>query len=255
MLRELKKSFLLLSENKKKWLICSLFDFLFLVLLIISASFFYNLFMRDYDYIGNTLENILVQDGQISGDLFSRLSGVSDTLINMLFIVLEFFLVAFLLWSLFQSVSWLISRNIVKRSKKFDLDYLLDFALFSLIWTLILGLIIYIFYNNSSLLQTFSIFILNIPLLLFVYFGVISFALFSLSNKSLKSFKECFLLGIKNPQLLFPFLIFLLILFFIGSLLSLVGLKLVNGFVFLLFLTWFRVYLLILVEKYVGDML
>ena len=173
----------------------------------------------------------------------------------MLFIVLEFFLVAFLLWSLFQSVSWLISRNIVKRSKKFDLDYLLDFALFSLIWTLILGLIIYIFYNNSSLLQTFSIFILNIPLLLFVYFGVISFALFSLSNKSLKSFKECFLLGIKNPQLLFPFLIFLLILFFIGSLLSLVGLKLVNGFVFLLFLTWFRVYLLILVEKYVGDML
>jgi len=71
----------------------------------------------------------------------------------------------------------------------------------------------------------------------------------------LKSFKECFLLGIKNPQLLFPFLIFLLILFFIGSLLSLVGLKLVNGFVFLLFLTWFRVYLLILVEKYVGDML
>ena len=109
----------------------------------------------------------------------------------------------------------------------------------SLIWTLILGLIIYIFYNNSSLLQTFSIFILNIPLLLFVYFGVISFALFSLSNKSLKSFKECFLLGIKNPQLLFPFLIFLLILFFIGSLLSLVGLKLVNGFVFLLFFKFY----------------
>src|SRR3989344_1845385 len=129
MLRELKKSFLLLSENKKKWLICSLFDFLFLVLLIISASFFYNLFMRDYDYIGNTLENILVQDGQISGDLFSRLSGVSDTLINMLFIVLEFFLVAFLLWSLFQSVSWLISRNIVKRSKKFDLDFFLELYL------------------------------------------------------------------------------------------------------------------------------
>ncbi len=255
MIKDLKKSFILLGKNKKKWLVNSLIDFVFILLVVLAAYYFLGSFTEKYNLLDQTMNSITIENDQLPADIFDNLSSISNILKQMLAIVVGLFIAVFVLWGMFQSVSWLISRNIFKNKKllvDLGLDYFLDFVLLSFVWFLMLGIILYITYNYSDYLQSLNSIILMIPLILLIYFGTISFAVFSLTRKVVASLKYCFLLGV-TKFLLLPFILFLIILIITGTILELFNVVMLNGFILIIFLTWFRIYLLILIEKFAGD--
>lgn len=255
MIKDLKKSFILLGKNKKKWLVNSLIDFVFILLVILAAYYFLGSFVVKYNLLDETMNSIAIENDQLPSDIFDSLSSISNLLKQMLAIVIGLFLTVFVLWCVFQNISWLISRNIFKNKKlltDFSFDYFLDFVLLSFVWFLMLGIILYITYNYSDYLQSFNSIILMIPLILLIYFGAISFAVFSLTRKVVASLKYCFLLGV-TKFLLLPFILFLIILIITGTILELFNVVMLNGFILIIFLTWFRVYLLIIIEKSARD--
>ncbi|MAF50871.1 MAG: hypothetical protein CMH64_02160 [Nanoarchaeota archaeon] len=254
-MKDLKKSFELIWKGKVKVLASVLSDFLFFLVALFISFLFFNKFMNKYNSLNESLNGAVIGD-QISNGLFSQFEYISNTLNEILFLVLLFYVILFLIWNVFQSLSWLISKNILRRKNIFEgfsLDYFLDFSYFSLIWFLIVGVIFYGYYNYFSYLQTTNPLIVNLPILALIYFGAISFSLFGNGMKGLNSFKKCFLVGVSNLRMLLPFVFFVLILFIIGYILEFLGATLLMGVVILLLFVWFRVYMMLLLKKDAGD--
>jgi len=265
-IKEFKKSFSLLINNKSKVFISTGFDLLFYVLTLLFGFYFFNKFMEKFESMNSILTNVVLADEEFSQDILLRLNDVSGALSNMLMVALGFFVLVFILWGILNSVVWLTCVNILKNKKAFsgyNLNGLLRYYLLSLVWFLIAGGLLSLFYNyNSEILSldSLGILIVNLPILFILYFGSISFSLFFLSGNVLKSFKNCFRLGLSKFVFLISLIFFVLlfyffelVLLFLKELLSSDIFSVLGIVAFLLIMVWFRVHLLLIVEKYAGD--
>ncbi|MAG52503.1 MAG: hypothetical protein CMH62_00900 [Nanoarchaeota archaeon] len=261
-----KKSFSLLINNKQKVFTSVGVDFIFYILVLLSGFYFFNKFSEKFEIINNNISSVVLADEELSQGALLKLNAVSTALTDMLLIVIGYFILVLILWGIFNGAVWLICKNIIKNKKPFDgfdITFLSRYYILSLFWFLITGILFFSFYNYNSYvlsLGNIGILIVNLPILLILYFGTISFSLFFVNGKTIKSFTNCFKLGLSKVSFLIAFVLFILIFYFSEFILLSLG-KLINSNVFsilgiiafLLIMVWFRVYLLLLVEKYAGD--
>jgi hypothetical protein len=168
--------------------------------------------------------------------------------------VLLFILITYIIYIIFQSITWNLSLRIINKKIKY-LKYLKSFALLNLFWFLI-----FIIYNLIDLIgdlrfaladvktTNFIGIFANVFLLIFIYFAIISYTKLNLR----KSFK----LGWKKHKSLLSTYVLILIYFFLLNLilskLFLVNytLAVVVGLVlFIPAITWARVLLALSIER------
>jgi len=254
----MKKIFLIFKNNKLNLAKAVVIDFIFYIFFMIITFLFSDKFYQKFETLNNTISNVFIDNGTLPTDVLNKLSNVSNILNEMLWIIILYLFLVFLVFGLFQGLIWLISKNIIKNKSAFNninLDYILDFYLLNLIWFVLLGCFIYGVYKFFNL-ETNMLFIV-IPFVLLFYFWNISLSSFVLKNKVIGSFVNCFNLG-RKIILIIPFIFLVVSVFLIGFLSNLNNNSFISIILLLLLLLVvliFRVYLLILVEKYAGDML
>lgn len=265
-----KESFKLMKEHKANVALIMLFDIAFLFISFLSWIFISKKVAENYAILFQYNSNLQLEEAvnQESLQILSQQLGVMQGAINkILFFLILAIVLVLVYYGFFRALNWLISRNIIEKRHifdGFDKRYIWKFYLIVLLWGIILSSIIFGFgrtimeqlYFNQSL-WNIGIFLAIISL--FLYFMTISFSAFVLEKRVFKSIKDSFLLGIKRFYILIPsFLVILAIAYLVNLILTLLVkinvlwwlVSVIGIFLAVLILAWIRLYVLLVIRKY-----
>lgn len=239
------------------------------VLFLLSYGFLHSFIERK---IAPFVQNILLVSSQLSADIdaFSGSESAvtvlmgnpvfSSNISSILQIMFAMVLAVYILWIIFHGSNWFLANKFANRKIKF-MQYINRFSLINLFWFVILIIIIFgsaVYAFNHALSpepainETIFSWIGMIIYAIIFYFAFISIALIDKSDNIKKTFK----IGINKFHKVIPaYLIIVLVLFIFNHLVSLVmkinySLSVFLAIIVVLpFLTLFRVYFLLIIEK------
>jgi len=207
-LSSLKQSVNIIKKNKSSVLILLIIQLLFFGILSFSASKTLVPALTSFVDIREYMDNIDLNKVDPESPFTSGMLGDDPLMIynNAKQIVAYSitFIITFLLsFALINGTSWYLTNKLINKKTKF-LPYILNFALISVIYLLLFGLILFnlsknIVFGLSSIVYLLAL-ILLILLALITYFSFIALAF---SDKELKQIpKKAFSLSIKKPSTL-----------------------------------------------------
>ncbi len=246
----------------KKILLIILFDFLFLFLLFLFGGIIMEQIVGSYDDL-QIQSSLISPEGlentqESMASFLQQLEGLEDT-VSRIFLMVNLLLISiFLLWCIFQGLNWMITNNIINKSK-IKFKNFLKLNVISLLWMIIIIIFFKLF--NTGLVEGLTqqektgagIMIIVFFLIIF-YFLSINYSLFLLSSKLKESIKKSFFIGIVkfykiSPVFLLIFLIFILSSAVFNVLISLFwGFGLIGLLVFFILISWSRFFILLSLE-------
>ena len=245
----LMESFVFFRKYKKKVALLFLLELIFFVLIITSSLYFLNSIFNSFDYLRNfTADQALTESEEGLLELQNQLLFANEIVNDIYWNIGFLLIVLFILFSLFGSLSWLLSSG--KKLEEFNLKYFLEFSGLVLFYFLILVLFYFVLEylvldfglaNQGPRLTILSLFIAS-------YFSVLSYSLYVLKReKILNSIRESFVLGIKKIHVFILMWIIIFLVFAIGSfILEFSGfLSLYIGILlYMIIIVWGRVFIL-----------
>jgi len=262
----LKESLVLIKRNPLRLAYPVLVDLIFL---FIYGFLSYFIFLKIDYYMSSIFEQItqntaVFEDAFVFGGLLSAVKNVpgTDVLLKKAFLwILALAVLSYILYCVFQAVSWRLSINIAKKGK--IKQYMKRFFLVNIVWAFLFAvynaLAIFIGYRKEILSRYFEVSDFSLLLVVFgfvlIYFALISYSLIA-RHKAGESLKKTFVFGVKKIKYFLPMYLILFIAFLIINLImtysSSVGVWLyvvLGVFVLLPFFAWARVYAYLVVEK------
>jgi len=259
-LNNFKKSWTLMWN--KKLLLIILFDFLFLFLLFLLGGIIMNNVVNNLGVLqekgamlnSNELEN--TQESMAS--FLQQLEGLEDVVSSICLMVNLLLVGTFLLWCIFQGLNWMISDNIINKSK-IKFKKFLKLNVISFLWLIIIIIFFKLF--NTGLVEGLTeqekfgaAIMLIIFFFIVFYFLSINYSLFLLSLKLKESIKKSFFIGVVKfykilPVFLLIFLIFVLSSAVLSVLTSLFwGFGIIGLIIFFILISWSRFFILLSLE-------
>jgi len=255
--KQFKSSYETLKKNKHFLVLFFLFDILFFILVILSASYFYDQILEELiqivDVIGreniyNQLpEEISFLPGQAFYQSFNQITKLSFYL----------FFSVFAIYTITQGVNWFLSNYIVKKLK--FKEYFQRFFIINLFWAFLIVMITYFsvkmaFINLTNLGALINQNFLNSIILLI--FLVLSYPLLAKYDVR-TTLKKTFLLGFeKSRELIFVY-VFALVTLIIDILIIRFGINQNSYFIVILaiiLLLFLLSYLIVLITKTVREL-
>lgn len=248
-------SFIFFRKYKKKVAWLFLLELIFFILAFTSSLYFLNSVLQGFDYLRNfTVDQTLTESEEGLLELKDQLLFANKVVNDIYFDIGITLIILFVLFSLFGSISWLLSSS--RNLKDFSLKHLLGFSGFTLLYFFIFILIYFILEYlvlDANLINN-GVYSILISLFVVFYFSTLSYGLYVLKeNKFLDLIKESFVLGIKKIHVFVLMWIIIFLAFVIGSLiLRLSGpFSLYVGIILYLFIfVWFRIFLIMVVREF-----
>ena len=177
-------------------------------------------------------------------------------LVKILLLILAMILITYILFVIFQSISWWYCRRISKLKEKGFFDYFREFCKINIFWFIVIVVYNIISYLNGLLSRSESpSIILNVIFLALLYLALISYSLLP-EIKGFANIRKTFSYGIKKISTIMPAYLIALLVFFVINIILTLSLKIGNLLfillgVFLLIptISWMRIYFMVVVGK------